>query len=81
MGRGELHKACMRALLASPASSMLGLGEFFVRPERFGQILDWLGPFDERLTKRVKSLVQRKWFHGEITAGEAEAALAGHPAG
>lgn len=50
--------------------------------ERFGQFLAWFGPLSKNalysttFLDRMKSVVLKPWFHGDITKGEAENALA-----
>lgn len=55
--------------------------EDVVRIERFGQVLDWVGPCNEKMLAKVQELVSKKWFHGEITAHEAQSLLNDLPAG
>ena len=43
--------------------------------QQFSDFLRWFGPLDERMMKRVTSLLKHEWFHGDIGAEEAQRRL------
>lgn len=55
--------------------------QHMVRIERFGQVLDWVGPCSDKMLERVQEMVSKKWFHGDISAPEAESLLQDLPPG
>jgi len=45
--------------------------------EQFSRILEWFGPLNNlrEFLESIESLLRRPWFHGEISASEAEKKL------
>jgi len=59
-----------------------------VNIEQFGKILDWFGPLEvnnnesnETMFDRIRKLLMKTWFHGDISTSEAQIRLSGMPAG
>eukprot|EP00007_Cunea_sp_BSH-02190019_P005479 CAMPEP_0174229626 /NCGR_PEP_ID=MMETSP0417-20130205/530_1 /TAXON_ID=242541 /ORGANISM="Mayorella sp, Strain BSH-02190019" /LENGTH=538 /DNA_ID=CAMNT_0015307187 /DNA_START=310 /DNA_END=1923 /DNA_ORIENTATION=+ len=65
----DLRFKCLKALLADNTKEMVTM-------EAFGRMLEWFGPMTGMdLLDRVMDLLKKSWFHGEISAEEAEKAL------
>jgi len=50
-------------------------GTGYVTIQQFSDFLRWFGPLDENMMKRVTSLLKHDWFHGDISAQEAQRRL------
>merc|ERR1712137_314327 len=66
---------CLAALLSDKESR--------VTIEQFSRILEWFGPLTDLTSflQSVEDLLSKPWFHGEISAVEAEKLLSPKPAG
>jgi serine/threonine protein kinase len=74
---------CVRALVVTTKSSDPSSRGAVVTPERFGQLLDYLGPLNlkqpQLFIDRVTTLCRQPWFHGDIDAATANARLTTAP--
>jgi hypothetical protein len=46
-----------------------------VHLDHFGQVVGWLGPFDQKILIRYEELIREGWFHGFLSKAEAEERL------
>jgi len=62
----DVSYKCLKALLANDNLQQVTI-------ENFGRFLEWFGPMESPdILDRVKNLLKQEWFHGEISATEAE---------
>jgi len=66
----DVRYLCLNALLANSQEQSVSI-------ENFGRLLEWFGPVEtlDSLLDSVVNLLKKSWFHGEISAEEAEALL------
>jgi serine/threonine protein kinase len=76
-----LNIKCLAALLAEKERD----GESVVTMEGFGNFASWFGPLSSNqlppLMERVRSVLKRSYFHGDISTKDAEDRLAGKHVG
>jgi len=78
-----LNIKCLHALLADPDNK----GDEYVTMEHFGRFLNWFGPMvssDNRqapLMDRVRSVLKKSYFHGDVATRSAESMLTGKAVG
>jgi len=46
-----------------------------VHLEHFGEVLGWLGPLDDSFVDRFSEMIEKDWFHGIMSKGQAEEVL------
>jgi len=88
----ELNLRCLHDVLAEMPKAEGATSEV-VNIEQFGKILDWFGPLEtigdnnnQNVSKpgiydRIRKLLMKSWFHGEISTAEAQLRLSGLPGG
>jgi len=77
----------LKAVLAQPKRGV-ELDDI-VDLEQFGRVVDWFSPFDIHTNNnnnnffldRIRKLIMKGWFHGDITADEAQRKLIYMPPG
>jgi hypothetical protein len=79
LGVANVQEQVMLSFMAVLAEKLPGSTSEIVRIERFGQVLEWVGPCDAGMLDKVFELVTKKWFHGEIGAQEAQSKLSECP--
>jgi len=59
-----------------------------VKIDEFGKIIDWFGPLENKVSSggdtifdRIRKLLMKAWFHGDISTAEAQIRLSGLPGG
>lgn len=68
---------CFQAVLVEP-----GAPPETVSLEQFGRILEWFGPMKGIIIlDAIESLLRKIWFHGDVSAAQAEKALRGQKPG
>jgi len=82
---------CLKAVLAEKPKPSEGVvkqdAEEMVNLEKFGRILEWFGPIIDPLSReisffdRITSLLQQKWFHGDLATSIAESRLSSESIG
>jgi serine/threonine protein kinase len=83
----DLDSSSLKILKAFLAQSFnapgLSKNDEYVLIETFGNVLDWFGPLNKAndMVARMKSLVSKRWFHGDTTARESTIKLAEQPPG
>ncbi|ELR17884.1 SH2 domain containing protein [Acanthamoeba castellanii str. Neff] len=82
-----LKLRCLRTLLVQKGytklRSSVAYTQDIVTIERFGEILDWFGPIVYRrrgspscfILDEMKSLLEKQWFFGDVSAQEAQSLL------
>lgn len=75
---------CLRVLLAQRGRSKMRQSVSYIQDivsmERFGEVLDWFGPIHYRrrgspscfILEEMKTLLEKPWFFGDISAQEAQ---------
>jgi len=82
----ELNFACLKKILATPNKEPNPKEPDVVTLEKFSHIISWFGPvtFDHKgktLLDKMKDLMQKDWFHGDIDKQRAEDLLSGQSKG
>jgi len=82
----DLNFACLRKILASPNKDPNGKDPDICQLEKFGHLLDWFGPIviehkGFSLLDKIRVLMQKEWFHGDISKETSEDLLSGQPKG
>lgn len=87
IGDDVLKLRCLRTLLVQKGytklRSSVAYTQDIVTIERFGEILDWFGPIVYRrrgspscfILDEMKSLLEKQWFFGDVSAQEAQSLL------
>ncbi|PRP83808.1 SH2 domain-containing protein [Planoprotostelium fungivorum] len=80
-GNRETNQKCLKAILVEPKKETVSI-------EAFGKVLDWFAMAHgvtsveaDTVLDRIRELLTRSWFHGDITTAEAEQKLVGLPHG
>jgi serine/threonine protein kinase len=80
-----LNISCLHAVLAEKQRDN---SNEIVKIEEFGKIIDWFGPLEsnvptgsDTIFDRIRKLLMKAWFHGEISTSEAQIRLNGLPGG
>lgn len=80
----ELNFKCLKAVLAEEdqprAVTEIGTDDALVSMERFGKVLSWFGPLVDLhygviILDKIRIILSKKWFHGNITTQDAEICL------
>jgi len=81
----SLNIDCLHAIMAEKPREN---SQEIVKIEEFGKIIDWFGPLEndvqvgtETIFDRIRKLLMKAWFHGDISTGEAQLRLSGLPGG
>jgi serine/threonine protein kinase len=75
----ELNINCLHAVLAEKNKE----SEEVVHVENFGRVCNWFGPLEQPIPSqnsifdRLRNLLKKTWFHGDISAEEAQNRLHG----
>lgn len=82
----QLKFKCLKAVLADAPKKKLGKEKEVVNLVKFGNILDWFGPFEKDdsgldFLDRLEDMLKKKWFHGDISTPKATDRLNGQEAG
>lgn len=80
----ELNFKCLKAVLADDDQprtvTEIGADDSLVSMERFGKVLSWFGPLVDLhygviIMDKIRIMLSKKWFHGNITTKDAEICL------
>jgi len=80
----SLNITCLHAILAEKPREN---SNEIVKIDEFGKIVDWFGPLEtsgsatENIFDRIRKLLMKAWFHGDISTAEAQIRLSGLPGG
>jgi len=82
----DLNFACLKKILAEPKADPNNVDPEVVRIEKFGHLLNWFGPLvvdhgGFSVLDKIRSLMMKDWFHGDISKEAAEDLLAGQNKG
>jgi len=79
------HFQLLKTLFAYRVTDFVKTEErYLVNRERFGQMLDYFGPFDHphnNMLERILSFAQQRWFHGDVNTDDIPSILAGEDRG
>jgi len=80
----EINNKCLHAVLAEKPKKENAVE--IVNIEQFGKVLDWFGPLEkhngsETILDRIRKLLMKQWFHGDVSTNEAQVRLSGFPNG
>jgi len=67
----ELNNLNYKLLLAI-TKDISDTGEELVTIETFSKLLEWFGPLDEGIIDKIRDIVTKEWFHGNLTHVQAE---------
>eukprot|EP01118_Nematostelium_gracile_P000928 TRINITY_DN1091_c0_g1_i1.p1 TRINITY_DN1091_c0_g1~~TRINITY_DN1091_c0_g1_i1.p1 ORF type:complete len:533 (-),score=127.27 TRINITY_DN1091_c0_g1_i1:144-1694(-) len=83
LNANDVYVLCLRKIVADQNKDPHAKEPFQVTLENFAHVLDWFGPLrkDASLLEKIKSAMQKDWFHGNITRDVAEDLLSGQPNG
>jgi len=84
----KLNKKCLKVLLSKSANTETDNREY-VNVEDFNRFLSFFGPlkessectWDANIPENVRLLLQKSWFHGDITTGQSVNLLKHRPEG
>jgi len=82
----DINFLCLKKILAEPNPHPKPSEPDVVRLEKFGHIINWFGPLtlDHKgfsLLDKIRVLMMKDWFHGDISKETAEDLLAGQSKG
>jgi hypothetical protein len=82
----EIKFKCLKEVLATAPKKQLGKSKEVVNILKYGNILDWFGPFEQDadgldFLDRLEDMLKKKWFHGNISTQNATDRLSGQEAG
>jgi len=82
----DLNFACLRKLITSPNTDPNARDPDIVKLEKFGHLLNWFGPIviehkGFSILDKIRVLMQKEWFHGDISKEVSEDLLTAQPKG
>lgn len=82
----DLNFACLKKILAIPNKEPNPKDPDVVPLEKFAHVLNWFGPLIREhkgfsILDKIRVLMQKDWFHGDIDKQRAEDLLSGQPKG
>jgi len=78
----ELNFNCLKAVIAEEPTGPVYKTEPIVLMEKFGKIICWFGPLVDQqkgviILDKIRGLLFKRWFHGELSTQAAETKLTG----
>eukprot|EP00009_Paramoeba_aestuarina_P002419 CAMPEP_0201508716 /NCGR_PEP_ID=MMETSP0161_2-20130828/1986_1 /ASSEMBLY_ACC=CAM_ASM_000251 /TAXON_ID=180227 /ORGANISM="Neoparamoeba aestuarina, Strain SoJaBio B1-5/56/2" /LENGTH=515 /DNA_ID=CAMNT_0047903459 /DNA_START=93 /DNA_END=1640 /DNA_ORIENTATION=- len=82
----DIKFKCLKEVLAADPKKKLGKNKEVVNMVKYGNILDWFGPFERDdqgldFLDRLEDMLKKKWFHGDISTPKATDRLSGQEPG
>jgi len=82
----DLNFICFKRILVTPNKDPDAKDPDCVQLEKFGHVMDWFGPvvIDHKgfsILDKIRVLMQKDWFHGDISKETAEDLLSPQPKG
>lgn len=68
-GVDDVHIKCVSALVSPNNARVVTL-------EQFSNVVEWCGPFTEQFISRVHDLLKLSYFHGDLSAADAQRLMA-----
>jgi len=82
----DLNFACLKKILTTPNKEPNPKDPDVVTLEKFSHIINWFGPLIKEhkgfsILDKIRVLMQKEWFHGDIDKQRSEDLLSGQPKG